>query len=463
MALVYPNRYVGGIANIGLQHIYAEINSLDNYICERFYWDVFSGTKSVESGTPLKEFDIALFSLQYEEDYFKAIKIIKESEFTGLKVAGGPCVMENPLPLVELFDYFYFGEVDGDVTNLIKACEKGEETEYLVKAERIGGEKVKVRKADLSTHLQTQIVGSGAYGECYLLEVGRGCKRACSFCIVRQIYSPCRWRDVKLLLEIAEGAKKFVDKVALVAPSVTDHPKAKELIASLIDMGFLVSPSSVRADTLDEELVELLSRGGLESLTIAPEAGSERMRRLLRKGISEEDVLNAASLAAKHGIEKVKMYFMVGLPGESHEDVRAIVELVDRVKKLVPRVSVSINPLVPKPHTPLQWEPFGGIDDVKAGMKALKEKIRFLKKELGRKGASVSAESAESFAIQTILSRGNKEVGRAIAENNFRLRDFYAYLGRIEEDEDLPWDFIDHGYSKSRLLKEYERLKSLIS
>ncbi len=460
VAIVYPSHYVSGIANIGLQQMYAEINSMEGYVCERFYWDVFECKRSVETAAPLKDFDIAFFSIQYEEDYFKIPKIIEN--FRGIKVAGGPCVMENPLPLAGFFDYFYFGEADGDVCEIIRACEEGYETECLKKTENVGQEKVRVRKASLNTHLQTQIVGSGAYGECYLLEVGRGCRRACSFCIVRQIYSPCRWRDVKLLLEIAEHAKKFVKKIALVAPSATDHPKSKELIASLIEMGFLVSPSSIRADTVDDELIQLLREGGLESLTIAPEAGSERMRKLLKKGISEDDVLNAARLASEHGIEKIKLYFMIGLPGEREEDVKAIVELAERVKKFVPRTSVSVNPLVPKPHTPLQWAPFSGVKDVKAGMTLLNKKIRFLRKELGRRRISGGIKSSEDFAVQTVLSRGGREVGEALAADIFRVRNYSGYLDGIDTEERLLWDFIDHGYRKGKLVKEYENLMNLI-
>lgn len=459
VALVYPNRYVGGIANIGLQQIYAEVNAIEGCVCERFYWDVFECKRSIETGTPLNEFDIAFFSIQYEEDYFRIAEIVKN--FKGVKVAGGPCVMENPLPLVEFFDYFYFGEVDDEVPEVISACESGSETEHLKKAENIGEERVKVRRAELNTHLQTQIIGEGAYGKCYLLEVGRGCKRACSFCMVRQIYAPCRWREVELLLSVAEEAKKFVSKIALVAPSVTDHPEIKELIASLVEMGFLVSPSSIRADTIDEELMQLLSKSGVESITIAPEAGSERMRKLLRKGIDEEDVLNASQLASQHGIRKVKLYFMIGLPKESEEDVSAIVELSKQVKRFVPRVTVSINPLVPKPHTPLQWLPFGGKDDVKEGLASLKRKMSFLKKELLKAGISVSVGSVDEFATQAILSRGGRKIGRAIAMNSFKFKDYIDYLGRIDEEE-LPWDFIDHSYSKKRLAKEYERLMSLV-
>lgn len=462
VALVYPNRYVGGIANIGLQYIYAEINSLDDYICERFYWDVFHGLRSVESGTPLGEFDIALFSLQYEEDYFKAIKIIEESGFKGLKVAGGPCVMENLIPLKGIFDIFVVGEVEGSIIRkILETIESGDLSSipgiYTGKEKEVK----RVKPERLEDHIVNQIIGEGAYGRCFLLEVGRGCIRRCRFCIVRQIYFPPRWRDVKLLLEVAEEGRKYAEKVALIAPSVTDHPKIKEIIARLIEMGYLVSPSSVRADTLDEELMDLLVKGGLKSITVAPEAGSEMMRDILRKGIDEEDVHRAVELAAERGIEKVKLYFMVGLPHETQKDIEEIVRMVEEVKRKIPRVAVSINPLVPKPHTPLQWIPYGGDPSktAKENLKDLNSKLKFLKKELAKMSVDADISSAEAFALQTILSRGDEKVGEILRKGKPTLRafkqDLEKYLGELPVDAELPWDFINHGYKKSRLIKEY--------
>jgi len=461
VALVYPNRYVGGIANVGLQYIYAEINSRDGWICERFYTDVFRGLRSLESGRPLRDFEIAFFSLQYEEDYFRAVRIIEESKFDGLKVAGGPCCMLNPKPILRFFDAFVIGEVEK--SRVIDAILEAKCKEDLVGIEGIYTgleEKVRrIRPQKLDFHLRRQIIGEGAYGRCVLLEIGRGCIRRCKFCVVRQIYSPPRWRDVKVLLEIAEDYRGKVNKVALIAPSVSDHPRIKELIAGLVELGFMVSPSSIRADTVDEELMELLVSGGLRSFTIAPEAGSERLRDVLKKGIDEEDVMNAVKIAEEKGIRSVKLYFMIGLPKEKDEDIVEIVRLVEKVRRVIPKVSVSINPLVPKPHTPFQWLPYTGFDDVKRGMDELKRRSKFLSKELS-KIADVSIESVEDFAVQTILSRGDEDVADFIAKGKPKLRVAYKfgllkYLERIPVDAELPWNFIDHGYKKERLIREY--------
>lgn len=448
IALVYPNKYKAGISNAGLQQIYTEINSDEKYLCERFYSDVFDGKRSVESGDELSNFSKALFSIQYEEDYFKTVELVKYVPF---RIAGGPCVMENPLPLKKFFDCFFIGEADSAIVKILD----GGDVEGIYYDEG----RVKRRFVKLDNHIRTQIIGEGAYGRAVLLEVGRGCRRRCRFCIVRQIYSPCRWRKVELLLEVAEECRKFSDKIALIAPSPTDYPHIKELVSELVSMGYTVSPSSLRADTVDIELMELLKESGLKSITIAPEAGSERMREILNKGISDEDVLNAAEIASSAGIGKVKLYFMIGLPHETKWDLIEIVNLVENVKKLIPKISISINPLVPKPHTPFQWLPFGG-DESKMpeeNIRILKDKMRFLKSKLNKLRVDVEVGNVDKFAVQTILSRGDERVGEALSSGKLSIRRFKEFLGKIEIDKELPWDFIDHGYSKKKLRLEFEK------
>lgn len=448
VALVYPNRYVGGIANTGLQYIYAKINEMDA-VCERFYSDVFEGLRSVESATPLSEFDVAFFSLQYEADYFKAVEILKKSGFRGIKIAGGPCVMENPLPLLDYFDAFFIGEVEGKLEEIVSAKSVDELSE--IPGIFTGKEgKVKRVYSKLGKHMEREIIGEGAYGRCFLLEIGRGCVRRCRFCIVRQIYFPPRWRRKEMLPEDVETGK-----IAIIAPSPSDHPEFREILQHYVEMGKEVSPSSVRADTLDEELSELLKKAGVSTLTIAPETASSELQDVINKGIGEEDVLNAAELASKR-FEKVKLYYMVGLPGEDFEDVKAIIEQASRVKKLVRRVEISVNPLVPKPHTPLQWMPFGGKENLKEGIAELKKKLGFLKNEARKVGIEANVSGYKEFALQTILSRGDREVSQILEGANYRK--FEGYLEAIDVDSTLPWDFIDHGYRKSTLLKEYEKI-----
>jgi|Deesub1362A_J573_1020465.scaffolds.fasta_scaffold00967_21 radical SAM superfamily enzyme YgiQ (UPF0313 family) len=473
VALVYPNRYIGGISNVGLQYIYSKVNSLSGFICERFYTDVFEGLKSVESGNLLQNFDFAFFSLQYEEDAFKVYEILEKTRFSGVKVAGGPCIMENPLPYSKLFDVMFIGEVERSnfIERVFEGKVEGLEGAYVPKNYK-GDLKVKrVRRVrgNLEDHIRDEIIGEGAYGKSLLLEIGRGCKRNCRFCIVKQIYSPVRWRDKEVLLEVAENYRKIIDRVALIAPSPSDHPKFKEIIFSLNEMDYTVSPSSLRADKLDDEILELLVESGLKSLTIAPEAGSEKLRKVINKGISEENVLNAARMAGEKGIEKIKLYFMVGLPGETQDDLRDILELSRKVREFVRKVEISVNPLVPKPHTPFQFLSFGGeLEFRREDIKELKRKIKFLREEFKKaKGFEFKAASVEEFAVQTVISRGNEDVfdlikaGRKNAFRNIFRFGLEKYLDAMETD-DMPWLFIDHGYNPKRLEKEFRKAMALI-
>lgn len=451
MALVYPNRYVGGIANIGLQYIYAKVNEVDA-VCERFYSDIFYGLRSVETATPLKDFDVVLFSLQYETDYFKAVEIIKKSGFKGIKIAGGPCVMENPLPLLKYFDAFFIGEVEGFVEEIVnsKSVEELKNIPGIFTGEE---DRVKRVYATLGKHMEKEIIGEGAYGRCFLLEIGRGCVRKCRFCIVRQIYFPPRWREKRLLPEVD------VDKVAIIAPSPSDHPEFKEILQKYIESSKQVSPSSVRADTLDDELATLLREAGVKTLTIAPEVASEKLQEVINKGIDYEDVVKAAELASGR-FEKIKLYYMVGLPGESFNDVKKIIEQASMLKKFVKRVEISVNPLVPKPHTPFQWVAFGGKEDIREGIRELRKKLDYIKREAKKMGIEAEVSGYKEFAIQTILSRGDSRVSNLLEGENYRK--FDVFLKPIGVDSKLPWDFIDHGYKKERLVKEYEKVMDAI-
>ncbi len=448
IAVVYPNRYVGGITNLGLQRIYFEVNSSEDYIAERFYTDVFDGLRSVESGTPLKDFSVAMFSLQYEEDVFNALKILKKSGFAGKTIAGGPCVIQNPFPFINLFDRLFVGEVENAVLETIQDGDvKGLIPKSFVR-----------RTAELDSEMKSQIVSENAFGKSILVEIGRGCPRGCRFCIVRQIYSPARWRNAEDIISVAEENRGIAEKIAIIAPSPTDHPDFIDVVHELRDMGFAVSPSSIRADRFDEEMADLL--GNIRTLTLAPETGSEKLREMINKGMSNDDVMGAVEIA--ENVEKIKLYFMFGFPGEKKEDLDEIVKLVESIRKLGKRVEVSVNPLVPKPHTPFQWLPYGGRPDrsVVENMAELRQKRRYLLSRL-RRISKVEVESVEKFAVQTVISRGDGRVGDFIGKKltlskiiKFGLSEFLEFQPL---DREFPWDRMGMGYRKDRLRREFER------
>ncbi|NOY10601.1 MAG: radical SAM protein [Archaeoglobi archaeon] len=444
VAVVYPNRYVGGISNLGIQRLYFEVNRSEKYLA--FYTDVFDGLRSVENATLLKDFEVSLFSIQYEEDVFNAVRILRESGFSGRSVAGGPCVIQNPFPYAKIFDRLFVGEAENAVLDVVE----DRAVEGLVP------HSYRRRRVELDSEMRSEIIGEGAYGRALIVEIGRGCPRGCRFCVVRQIYSPARWRSAESILEFAEENRKLANKVAIVAPSPTDHPEFKEIVSGLRELGFEVSPSSIRADRFDEEMAELIS--GARTLTLAPEAGSERLREALNKGISEDDIISAVEIA--ESAERIKLYFMFGLPGEEQEDLEEIVRMVERIRRMGRKVSVSANPLVPKPHTPFQWLPYGGDPerDVRENLRELKRKRKFLLSRL-RRVADVDVESVERFAVQTIISRGDESVGELIAGGarpSEILKRASEFLEPLPPDEELPWDRIEMGYRKGRLRREFE-------
>ncbi|MBE8540364.1 radical SAM protein [Geoglobus acetivorans] len=446
IAVIYPNRYVGGISNTGIQRLYFEVNREEKYIAERFYTDVFNGLRSVESATPLEKFDVALFSIQYEEDAFSAVRILSSSGFSGKKIAGGPCITQNPFPYLKHFDRVFIGEAE----NAVRSIVEDELTDGLFPLSN------KRRVVSLDTEMKRQIVADGAYGKAILIEMGRGCPRGCRFCIVRQIYSPPRWRSRDSIIEIAEENIGLAGKVALIAPSPTDHPEFLEIVSELQNMGYEVSPSSIRADRFDEEHAELL--GDVKTLTLAPEAGSERLREVLNKGISEEDVMQAAEISSA---KKIKLYFMFGLPGETYSDLDEIVRMVEKIRNLGKSVQVSINPLVPKPHTPFQWLPYGGdlSKNAMENIKELKKKRDYLYSKL-RRIADVEIENIERFAVQTVISRGDESMGdfldRKVRLSTIRKFRLERFLEGFSPDYEFPWDRIDMGYRKNRIRREFE-------
>ncbi|MBC7092086.1 MAG: radical SAM protein [Nitrososphaeria archaeon] len=377
---------------------------------------------------------------------------MRKVNFKGLKIAGGPAVMINPKPLTKYFDAFFIGEVDEKIDKILQAKSRedlaGIDGIYTGKEDR-----VKRVRAKLGQHLSTEIVGHGVYGRCFILEIGRGCIRGCRFCVVRSIYSPPRWRKLDDMPEI-----KGVEKVVLVAPSPTDNPNFLSMIQYYVENGFNVSPSSIRADTVNEQLVNLLHKGGLRTLTLAPETASPHLQERIGKDITSEDVLNAAKVSSKK-FSKIKLYFMIGLPDESIDDVKNIVNLASKVKEIVGAVKISVNPLVPKPHTPFQWLPFAGNKNLREGIKQLKKKIDYLRIEASRLKIEARIPDMTEYIIQTILSRGDETVSKV-----FETKDFSGLSKFLKEqpfDDTLPWDFIDHGYSKNALLKEYWKTVNL--
>ncbi len=310
------------------------------------------------------------------------------------------------------------------------------------------------------------------YGHMQLLEVGKGCGRGCRFCLEGQVYRPVRHRSLESLRASVAEIAKDAKRVGLVGACVSDYPWIGDLMKILEEHGVEVSISSLRADSLTEDLVASLQRGGHRTLTMAPEAGTERLREVTRKVISDEQLFTACDLLRKYGIPNLKCYFMIGLPTETREDVAAIPDLAERMleRLRVPgpdghpfgKLTLSVSSFVPKPWTPFQWAPF---DDVRS----LEDKLEVIKRGARRLSVRVVHENPREAGLQALLARGDRRLAgfieiAASLDGDWR-RALRAWDGdpafytrrRREASETLPWDHFDVGVRKAGLLREWQR------
>jgi radical SAM superfamily enzyme YgiQ (UPF0313 family) len=305
-----------------------------------------------------------------------------------------------------------------------------------------------------------------------LVEIGRGCGRGCRFCAAGFVYRPVRHQPSQRVVAAAQARLPSGGKVGLLSAAVSDHPDIDAICLQLRQTGASLSVSSLRADSITPSMLEALHASGLRTVAIAPEAGSERLRRVINKNLTEDEIINAVSAVVSAGIANVRLYFMVGLPTETEEDVQAIIELTKRVKhqqlaigrgqQRLGTLTLSINSFVPKPSTPFQWAPFCDLSLLKRRLKKLKRALS------GLANVRVHADVPRWAYIQALLARGDRRLApllvavvknggnwaKAIKSVNVN-PEFYVHRER-QRQELFPWDFIDHGVSKDYLWHEYQ-------
>jgi len=496
-ALVYPNAYYLGMSNLGIHALYKLLNSHDRVVAERAFWETEDGQSppiSLESQRPLADFAVIAFSISYELDYFNIARILKASGIPPyaadrdqrhpLVIAGGPCVMANPMPISPLFDCLCIGEAEPIVPLVLPVISEGiggKRGDLLKSLASLPGVYVPqhhsgkpvarqwARNLDEFPVASAILTRDTELGDLYLIEVERGCNWGCRFCLTSQAFSPMRYRSVDTLITQAEEGLKYRRRLGLVGPAVSDHPRIEELMPKLSQMGAELSVSSLRVAPLSGVVLRELARGGARTVTLAPEAGSQRLRHVIKKGISEDDILKAIEIVAEQGIKQVKLYFMIGLPSETDEDIERMINLSLECKRILDsrrpggRLTLNIAPFVPKAGTPFQWLPM-------ARPPVLNRRLSRLKKSLMPKGIKIKAESPAWSQVQGVLARGDARLAgvladieevslpgwrRAAAKYNIDI-DFYAHQ-RWDIKQKLPWDIIDSGTKAGHLELELNR------
>lgn len=481
IALIYPNSYYIGMSNLGIQAIYKFINDRSDTLCERAFYEA-DGEKilAMESQRPLSDFAVLAFSLNYELDYLNIAPILKASgipvfaedrdETHPLIIAGGPCVTVNPMPVSPFFDCLCIGEAEAILPAVLKILKNssGEDRQELLKElAKISGiyvpgiTKGPVNRqwlADLdafSVH-STVLTRETELGNMYMVEVQRGCKWGCRFCLVSCAYRPLRFHSFKSLLQQAKEGLQHRKRLGLVGPAVTDYPDIQKLATELREMGAEISVSSLRISPLPSVVLGEVAKG-TTTVALAPEAGSQRLRNHIRKGINEDDIFRAAEKVVEQGIKHLKLYFMIGLPTETDEDVIEIARLVARCKATFDkhmtgsRITLTVAPFVPKAGTPFQREGM-------ASLSILKHRLTLLKSQMPEQGVSVKNESLDWSEVQAVLSRGDARLAKPLANmekttladwhhvlNEAKLDSiFYAHL-KWSAKQELPWRMIDIG------------------
>ncbi len=485
IALCYPNVYRAGMTGLPIRLLYALLNSRDDVACERFFIPTRNeGLVSLESQRPLKDFDIIAFSLQYEEDYINVLRMLLESEIPvrredrygkgPLIIAGGPCATENPEPLADYIDLFVIGEVEPILDELIERIKELENpTRRIEEFADLNGiyipkihnspRRVWIRNLDDAPHplaQQVPLVDSRSpymtiFGRTLAVEVARGCNRGCKFCLIGCISRPKRERSLKRLEEIIEEGMRYTpaEKVSLIGAGLSDYSRLEELCEYIVSQGWKISIPSLRPDRITERLAKAISKGKQRTVAIAPEAGTQRLRDLISKGLNEEQIIDAARTLLECGIKRIKLYFIIGLPSETHYDVKAIASLSKKVAELgygKKSVHISINPLIPKPHTPFQFEPFASLGYIRKCLKLIKTELS------GDARFVLSGIDPRRAQIQAALSLGDRKLGkvieltaryggglgawrRALNETNVKIEN---YLRRKSSEEKLPWSHI---------------------
>ncbi|MEO2083292.1 MAG: radical SAM protein, partial [Desulfurobacteriaceae bacterium] len=501
VCLVYPGEKKAGLSSLGIQRVYAILNSLEGVSCDLYFLD---SETSLFLGWELTDFDVVAFSVTYEDHLFGVIKVLKEAGIPPLReergdgfplvLGGGIGLYYNPVPFFPVLDAVYLGEAEGRIEDVFISLLSDRKLSaisafdnvMISQSYRFGyagevtisfeGERKKIYRSKIFPVVPSHscfLSGETAFSEMFLMELNRGCTEKCRFCVASYMGLPYREKEISVIEKEVEIASRYVDRVGLIGAGVTDYSKMEELYRILKRYGVKASFSSMKASSKSDFIFKILEESGQRTVTIAPEAGSERLRFAINKKVRDETYFSFAEEALRHGAENLKLYFLIGLPTEEEEDLKAIARMVKsfreialpfwRERKRAGEIHVSVNPVIAKPFTPFQWY---GLNR----KSVLEKKLRLLSRELSKiPGVRFSYEGVREAVFQAVVSRGDTRVGEAAVRSvtekiSFRkaLKDQgldleTLYSRERERDELFPWEVVDSGIRREYLWKEYRK------
>ncbi len=534
MALLYPNTYPVAVSNLGFQWVYSLLNQEEGIVCERFvYPEDGRPLRSLESSRPLSDFPLVFGSISFEQDYprlaamlaaggippFAAQRADLVAPGEPLVILGGVGVFMNPEPLAAFADLMVIGEAEplllpllqhlsnfadtprlrllADIATSLPGCyvpmlyqfswHPNGAVKAIVAPAGLPARVNKVVAAQMDCAAHSTLMSPEAELSMYMVELGRGCSRGCRFCAAGFIYRPPRiWENAAVAQALA-ARPRLTERIGLIGMELADSESLDSLASSLLDQGCTLSFSSLRADRISEQLLSLLAASHLKSVAIAADGASERLRSFINKGLSEDDILQAAERLVAAGIFHLKLYVMIGLPSETEEDLAELVHMVKRLLAIilpigrargrVSELTLSINCFVPKPWTPFQYASFGGLTALDASeentaqaLLALKGKIRYLRQMLNTESnLRFKWDPPEQALSQAVYARADRRIGPALldigtgrlswkqAMRQHAVHPWQFAIRPRSAEEHMCWEVVDHGIQPSYLWAEWQR------